>query len=741
MDYINKLIQGHSLDVLRGLPDGSVHTVFTSSPYYSLRAYPNAETIWDSNNGCLHEWGTSKKTLTHKAGETNPGKESWFKDQGASEDKGNQYCQKCGAWQGQLGLEPHYSDFVRHLADIFNEFKRVLSDFGSLWVNLGDSYSGSMNGNNNHQEVKKNLSNQDSYHDKFDIHTSSKTDLLSKSLINIPHRFAVEMTNRGWVHRQTIIWKKNNCMPSSSLDRFTTDFEYIFLFTKGTKTQYYTNEKTLQCTRKKPLSLKGIENEDWEWIECQHCSGSKELKGKPCKRCDGSGKVQRSLWSSHDYFFNQQFEPHKEISLKRWGKGGENTNNTKYRKDVPDTAVGNLRNGSNPLHSEGRNARTTWEMSFEDYMAWCAELYHINKATSSIWEINTEPFSAAHFACFPRALAKRPIDAGCPEFVCRKCGLPRVKIYRFSGEYEVAGGGRSKKLVDSTGVSPTSSLKTSKVKVKEFAGYSDCGCKEYYCSNCNTFLTESIICDNFIMGEEHAVQGQREKKRISEELVTQSLQKNERIKNTISGDRLLQRKNLFELWGKILRAQKANVLFEKMCCKVASEKRYTQCISKRETFSELQRGDNHKAWIQDDCNQPETYTRTQMDNGTTSWKKTSQMGRSSSQKQDKDRQQNREFGSSDKNQPHGKNCVSALSEIFQTEIKCPFCHSKEIYIVSAKNYPGIVCDPFAGSGTTLQVAREMSRRYVGIEINPEYIDIANKFRLGQNAFNFLEAVE
>lgn len=89
------------------------------------------------------------------------------------------------------------------------------------------------------------------------------------------------------------------------------------------------------------------------------------------------------------YYFEQQLEPHKEISLNRWGNGGEDTDNTKYSKDKPDTGVGNLRNGSNPLNDEGRNRRCVWSM-------------------------NTKPFSDAHFACYPEKLIEIPIKAGCP---------------------------------------------------------------------------------------------------------------------------------------------------------------------------------------------------------------------------------------------------------------------------------------------------------------------------------------
>jgi len=39
---------------------------------------------------------------------------------------------------------------------------------------------------------------------------------------------------------------------------------------------------------------------------------------------------------------------------------------------------------------------------------------------------------------------------------------------------------------------------------------------------------------------------------------------------------------------------------------------------------------------------------------------------------------------------------------------------------------GIVLDPFMGSGTVAVVARRLGRNFIGIELNPEYVEIALK---------------
>ncbi len=149
---------------------------------------------------------------------------------------------------GQLGLEQTFEEYVIQLCNIFDEIKRVLKNGGTCWVNLGDTYSGSCQGagkkTKERIESKKveNLGSSQNYLKKYghaltQKPPSAKTSVPSKSLCMIPFRFAIEMVNRVWILRNNIIWHKPNCMPSSSKDRFTVDFEYLFFFAKNNK--YY----------------------------------------------------------------------------------------------------------------------------------------------------------------------------------------------------------------------------------------------------------------------------------------------------------------------------------------------------------------------------------------------------------------------------------------------------------------------------------------------------------------------
>jgi len=178
----NEIICGDALTELKKLPDESINCIMTSPPYWALRDY---------------------------------------------------------GVKGQLGLEPTFELYIKHLCDIFDEAKRVLRKDGTCWVNMGDTYgtkSGSAFENDNltgksKEEVFKttgiNKANE----------LRGTTPFMHKMLLQIPSRFAIEMCNRGWILRNEIIWHKPNCMPSSVKDRFTVDFEKIFFFTKSKK--YY----------------------------------------------------------------------------------------------------------------------------------------------------------------------------------------------------------------------------------------------------------------------------------------------------------------------------------------------------------------------------------------------------------------------------------------------------------------------------------------------------------------------
>jgi DNA modification methylase len=176
----NVILEGDCIQSLKSLPEGIVNTCVTSPPYYGLRDY----------------------------GE-----------------------------QGQVGLEQTPEEYVQKLVEVFREVKRVLRDDGTLWLNLGDSYSGSGKG------PAGNLGKTHNEREMTHTHVSGKVPdgLKPKDLIGIPWMVAFALRNDGWYLRQDIIWHKPNPMPESVTDRCTKSHEYIFLLSKS-KTYYYDAE-------------------------------------------------------------------------------------------------------------------------------------------------------------------------------------------------------------------------------------------------------------------------------------------------------------------------------------------------------------------------------------------------------------------------------------------------------------------------------------------------------------------
>lgn len=143
-DDLLTLHHGNSVDVARSLPPKSVQTIVTSPPYFGLRDYGSP---------------------------------------------------------GEFGAEATPTEFVANLVGLFRELRDVLSDDGTVWLNLGDSYG------------------------------------KGKQLLGIPWRVALALQDDGWILRSDIIWAKRNFMPEAVTDRVTKAHEYIFMFTK--KPKYY----------------------------------------------------------------------------------------------------------------------------------------------------------------------------------------------------------------------------------------------------------------------------------------------------------------------------------------------------------------------------------------------------------------------------------------------------------------------------------------------------------------------
>ena len=144
-----------------------------------------------------------------------------------------------GGEENQIGMEQSPEEFVQELVDVFSKVRDVLTDDGTLWLNIGDSYYNyRSDGNYPQQSVSK--TRQD-LPQSTPVRGNKLKGYKSKDLIGIPWMLAFALRADGWYLRQDIIWHKPNPMPESVKDRCTKSHEYIFLLSKS-KQYFYDNE-------------------------------------------------------------------------------------------------------------------------------------------------------------------------------------------------------------------------------------------------------------------------------------------------------------------------------------------------------------------------------------------------------------------------------------------------------------------------------------------------------------------
>ena len=298
------ILIGDARDRLKDIADQSIHCCVTSPPYFGLRDYGHA---------------------------------------------------------GQIGLEQTPDAYVAELVAVFREVHRVLRDDGTLWLNLGDSYSsggGMHDGSSDNQpgvgasRVWRDGSGRaDGILDERGQRNRNgilSSGLAPKNLIGIPWRVAFALQADGWYLRQDIIWAKPNPMPESVTDRCTKAHEYIFMLSKSPR--YYYDQAAI----KEPMATSSIVRLDQD-VENQE--GSNRVPGKTNGTMKAVGKTdkQRGHVRRHAGFND------------RWDA---------MTKEEQTSGVRNKR---------------------------------------SVWTVATQPFKGSHFATFPPALIEPCILAGCPE--------------------------------------------------------------------------------------------------------------------------------------------------------------------------------------------------------------------------------------------------------------------------------------------------------------------------------------
>ena len=172
----DRILCGDALEMLRTLPDNSVHCCVTSPPYYALRDY---------------------------------------------------------GVDGQIGREDTPAQYVARLTDVFSEVRRVLRPSGTLWLNIADTYAGKGNqGDSVDPKYPNGRTGQT-------VAINRRVEgCKAKDMIGIPWMLAFALRDSGWYLRSDIIWMKANPMPESCKGRPSRCYEHVFLLTKS-RSYYY----------------------------------------------------------------------------------------------------------------------------------------------------------------------------------------------------------------------------------------------------------------------------------------------------------------------------------------------------------------------------------------------------------------------------------------------------------------------------------------------------------------------
>ncbi len=188
---------------------------------------------------------------------------------------------------GQIGLEETPEAYITAMVEVFRCVWDVLSDDGTLWLNIGDSYNGSgATGGQGKQHTNAGSVGRPDARGGY-------VGLKQKDLIGIPWMLAFALRADGWYLRQDIIWHKPNPMPESVQDRCTKAHEYIFLLSKSQK-YYFDNEAIAE-----PLAASSVARLAQPTLAQQ--AGSDRVPGKTNgnMKAVGSGETRnkRSVWT------------------------------------------------------------------------------------------------------------------------------------------------------------------------------------------------------------------------------------------------------------------------------------------------------------------------------------------------------------------------------------------------------------------------------------------------------------
>lgn len=336
------LYHGNALTVLAEMPDQSVQTTVTSPPYLGLRDYGVPPADWPAV-----EYSPMRSLPPVQV----------------------------PAMTCCLGNEGDPFAYVGHLLLVLRQVARVLRRDGTVWLNIGDSYSSKANGGAT-----------------FDRHRGSghrpgviapqvnTTDHARfKSLLGVPWRLAFALQADGWTVRNEIIWNKPNAMPESVTDRLSNRYERVFLLTRANR--YWFNLDPIREALAYP------ELADGSQVFGGVNKGSSGGIDSAARRRGGNTYGYRP--DPTVYPGRQNGQPLKAATGRRHGAPAGRPETTPPGMN-PQTNFGPIGHRNGRSDPRGRNP-------------------------GDVWTLPTTPFAGAHYAVMSHEVARRCILAGSPE--------------------------------------------------------------------------------------------------------------------------------------------------------------------------------------------------------------------------------------------------------------------------------------------------------------------------------------
>lgn len=365
---------GDARDVLPQLPAACVHMAVTSPPYFGLRSYADKRA---------------------------------------------------------LGNEPTPAEYLAHQVDLFRAVRHVLRPDGTLWANIGDSFS--------HGKGK----------DATCCVTGGKRNSNTQSTLRcagrkkgerlgIPWQLALALQRDGWRLRQENIWFKKSPMPESVSG---TSWRRCRVKTTG-------GARGIEKQRNGASVDRPQQDHDGRdfapsalWRDCTGCPKCSATGGYV--RRWGSGRSTTAhepvfMFSAGKRYFYDTEAAREGKAMRSAGDLRSNADGQRRNRDY----TGSASNGGTLLggNSGGRNMRSVWHIGSEpsnyDFCNACGLLYvgterdSIRRAgtTSTCPNCGRTDAWVAHFAAFPRALPERCIRAGTAPKCCAQCGMPYAPV-------------------------------------------------------------------------------------------------------------------------------------------------------------------------------------------------------------------------------------------------------------------------------------------------------------------------